>query len=106
MHPHSCLPIIYLNRFIFRCIYCHVVECDEDMYDETFIHSQSPKLQINNIKFIQSASNSWLLVIENGKAILSDCEFHCTSNAIMVKEGAELVMQNCKVQGALVSLIN
>ena len=73
------------------------------MYDETFIHSQSPKLQINNIKFIQSASNSWLLVIENGKAILRDCEFDCTSNAIMVKRGAELVMQNCKVQGALVS---
>ena len=58
---------------------------------------------MSNISFIQSASGYYVLVVEKGKVILRNCQFYCVSNGIVVKRGAELVMQNCIVYGALVS---
>ena len=74
----------------------------QDGYD-TFLTSQSRELQMSNIAFIQSASGYYVLVVEKGKVILRNCQFYCVSNGIVVKRGAELVMQNCMVYGALVS---
>ena len=74
----------------------------QDGYD-TFLTSQSPELQMSNIIFIQSACGHYILVVEKGKVILRNCQFHCVSNGILVKKDAELVMQNCMVYGALVS---
>ena len=83
----------------FSCIFS--VECDED--DDSFLTTHSQSIKLNNIKFIHTSSNSPILVVEKGQTVLRNCEFRCTTDGIFVREGAELIMANCKVYGSTVS---
>lgn len=75
-----------------------IVECDED--DDSFLTTHSQSIKLNNIKFIHTSSNSPILVVEKGQTVLRNCEFRCTTDGIFVREGAELIMENCKVYGS------
>ncbi|XP_028392422.1 SHC SH2 domain-binding protein 1 homolog B-like isoform X2 [Dendronephthya gigantea] len=75
------------------------VECDEE--DDSFLTTRSPSTQFTNIKFIHVSSNSYLLVVEEGQAVLRNCEFRCTADGIVVRQGAQLIMENCKLYGSM-----
>ncbi len=77
------------------------VECDED--DDNFLTTHSQSIKFENIKLIHTSSNSFTLVVEKGKTLLRNCEFRCDTDGIMVRQGAELRMENCKVCGSMVS---
>ena len=90
---------------------CHVpFDIVRSVGHHTFLTSQSPELELSNIKFVINSPSSspgfYVLEVERGKTTLGNCEFQCSSSGIIVKNGAELVMQNCKVLGALVSSRN
>ena len=78
------------------------VECDED--DENFLTTQCRSIKFENIKFIHKSSSSCCLVVEEGQTVLRGCEFRCNGDhGILVRKGAELIMENCKVYGSMVS---
>jgi flagellar basal body rod protein FlgG len=77
-----------------------LVECDED-YDH-FLTTRGQSIKLDNIKLIHTSSNFFTLVVEKGQTLLRNCEFRCDTDGIIVRQGAELKMENCKVYGSMV----
>ena len=75
------------------------VECDED--DDHFLITRAESIILENIKLIHTSSNSFTLVVEKGKTFLRNCEFRCDTEGIMVRQGTELHLENCKVYGSM-----
>ena len=40
--------------------------------------------------------------MEKGQTVVKNCTFRCMADGIVVKQGAELVMEDCKVYGSMV----
>ena len=62
-------------------------------------------ISIKNITFEQDGNeNEGVVLVKSGRVTFDDCHMRCETNGITVENG-ELVMRQCKVHGAKVSLM-
>ena len=77
------------------------MESEEEEKD--FLTTKAASMKIESIKLQFSGSNAAILVVKSGRALLKDCELQGSYHTgIVVKEGAHLTMEKCKIDHATV----
>ena len=72
--------------------------------DDIPLQCSAGDISIKNVTFEQENDNNGIVLIKSGRVTFDNCEMKCVTNGVIVETDGEMVMRECKLHGAKVTI--